>query len=91
VLTYIVAYRLEKGSFFAEVLDFPEASAFGPTVAETRGNLLSSLRYAAEDRLKKGDLLPMPDPGRGAVDAYLVERVTVLPGEGQWVRVQVAE
>ena len=90
MLTYTVAYRLEMGSFFAEVLDFPEAVAIGPTVAETRGNLLSALRYAAEGRLQKGELLPMPDPGRGAVDAYLVERVTVLPGEGQWVRVQVA-
>ena len=29
MLSYKVAYRLQMGTFFAEVADFPEASAFG--------------------------------------------------------------
>jgi predicted RNase H-like HicB family nuclease len=91
VLTYRIAYRMELGSFFAEALDFPEASAFGPTVAEARGNLLSALRYAAEDRLRRGQMLPMPDPLRAAPDAYLVETVTVLPVDDRHVTVRLAQ
>ena len=79
MLTYRVAYRLQMGSFVAEVLDFPGAIAFGATVADARANLVSALRYAAESRLRQGEMLPMPDPHVGAVDAYLIEPVIVLP------------
>jgi hypothetical protein len=42
MLNYRVAYRLQMGAFFAEVLDFPEATAFGSTVTEARHNLVSA-------------------------------------------------
>jgi predicted RNase H-like HicB family nuclease len=90
MLTYRVAYRLQLGCFFAEVFDFPEATAFGTTVAEARANLLSALRYAAEQRLKRGQLLPVPDPRRVAGDAYLLESVTVLPADEARVTVHAS-
>jgi predicted RNase H-like HicB family nuclease len=71
MLNYKVFYRKQMGSFQAEVPDFPGATAFGMTVAEARDNVLSALRYAAERRIRRGELLPMPDPARTAADAYL--------------------
>jgi predicted RNase H-like HicB family nuclease len=89
VLNYRVAYRLQMGAFFAEVLDFPEATAIGATVTDARHNLVSALRYAAENRLRRGEFLPMPDPTRTAPDAYTLEMVTLIPSEGNRVAVQV--
>jgi predicted RNase H-like HicB family nuclease len=77
------------GFFFAEVLDFPDTSALGATLPDARANLLSALRYAAERRLKRGELLPIPDPGRAAGDAYLVETLTLLPRGDDTVGVEV--
>jgi predicted RNase H-like HicB family nuclease len=88
MLTYKVAYRLHMGAFFAEVLDFPEAAAFGPTLAEARSNVCATLRRAAEERLRRGELLPVPQPGRMAPDAYAVEVVTVLPYDEERVEVR---
>ena len=90
MLNYRVAYRMRMGAFFAEVLDFPEASAFGTTVSEARRNLASALRYAAEKRLRRGELLPLPDPSCGAADAYTLESVMVLPCEDNRITVQFA-
>jgi hypothetical protein len=89
VLNYKIAYHLRLGAFFAEVLDFPEATAFGPTVAAARDGVLCALRYAAQRRLKRGELLPVPDGGRTVADAYLVEVVSLLPSpdEGVWAQV----
>jgi predicted RNase H-like HicB family nuclease len=89
MLNYRVAYRLQMGAFFAEVLDFPEASAFGSSVVEARQNLISALRYAAENRLRRGELLPLPDPTRAAPDAYTTEMATVVPCFDNRVSVQV--
>lgn len=89
MLNYRVAYRLQMGAFFAEVLDFPEASAFGTTVVEARQNLVSALRYAAENRLRRGEFLPLPDPARTAPDAYTMETAIVMPSEDNRVAVQV--
>jgi predicted RNase H-like HicB family nuclease len=88
MLNYKVAYHLRLGAFFAEVLDFPEATAFGPTVAAAREGVLCALRYAAQRRLRRGELLPVPDPSRTVADAYLVEVVSLLPSpdEGVWVQ-----
>ncbi len=88
MLNYKIAYYLRLGVFFAEVLDFPEVTAFGPTVAAARDGVLCALRYAAQRRLRRGELLPVPDDGRTAADAYLVEVVSLLPSpdEGVWVR-----
>jgi hypothetical protein len=88
MLNYKVAYHLRMGAFFAEVLDFPEATAFGPTVAAAREGVLYALRYAAQRLLRRGELLPVPDPNRVAPDAYLVEVVSLLPSpdEGVWVQ-----
>jgi predicted RNase H-like HicB family nuclease len=88
MLNYKVFYRMQMGSFQAEVPDFPEATAFGMTVAEARANVFSALRYAAEKRIRRGELLPMPDPARTAADAYLVETVVVLPQGAEGVSVQ---
>ena len=77
------------GSFFAEVLDFPEATAFGATVSEARHNLISTLRYAAEKRLRRGELLPLPDPTLTASDAYTLETITLLPSDDNRVAIQV--
>jgi predicted RNase H-like HicB family nuclease len=79
MLTYKVAYRLRMGAFFAEVLDFPEVTAFGPTVADVRSAIVGALRYNAERHLRRGELLPLPQPGRMAPDAYQVESFRVLP------------
>jgi hypothetical protein len=89
MLTYKASYRMHMGAFSALVLDFPEASAFGPTLSEARHNLLLALRYAAERKLRRGDLLPMPDPHAGDAEAYLIEPVTVWPTAADRVNVQV--
>ena len=60
MLTYKVAYWLRMGTFFAEVLDFPEVTAVGHTVAETRINILNTLRYTAERHLRHGGSMPPP-------------------------------
>jgi predicted RNase H-like HicB family nuclease len=90
MLTYKVAYHLRMGVFFAEVLDFPDVTAMGPTVAEARVHLQSALRYAAERRLRQGELMPLPQPGRMAPEAYAVEVVTVLPYADNRVEVHTA-
>jgi predicted RNase H-like HicB family nuclease len=74
--------RREAGLFFAEAPDFPEATAFGASMAEARDHVFSALRWAAEARLRRGDVLPLPDSGRVAADAYAVETVVLLP-EGE--------
>lgn len=89
MLSYKIAYRMQMGTFSALVLDFPEASAFGATLADARNNLLFALRYAAERKLRRGELLPVPDPLRSDPDAYLVENVTVLPESEDRVQVLV--
>ena len=76
---YQAAYRRGAGVFFAEAPDFPKATAFGESMAEARGNLYGALRRAVEERLRRGEVLPLPDPGRVAADAYAVETVVVLP------------
>jgi predicted RNase H-like HicB family nuclease len=90
VFQYKVAYRMQMGAFFAEVLDFPEVTAFGPTMAEARANLCQSIRYAAERLLRRGEVLPLPNPDAAAADAYGVEFVGVVPtGDTQvWVQLQ---
>jgi predicted RNase H-like HicB family nuclease len=79
MLTYRAAYRMQMGAVVSEVLDFPGATAFGATLAEARANLVSALRYAAESMLRRGELLPMPNTHAGAVDAYLVEPILLVP------------
>ena len=79
VFRYKVAFRLQMGAFFAEVLDFPEVTAIGPTLADARANVCQALRYAAERCLRRGEVLPLPNPDLSAADAYGVEFVGVLP------------
>jgi predicted RNase H-like HicB family nuclease len=75
---------MQMGTFFAETLDFPEVTALGPTMADARTNLCLALRYAAEKLLRRGDVLPLPDPDAPAPDAYGVEFVGVVPtGDAQ--------
>src|SRR5215831_15911104 len=88
MLSYRAAYRLRLGTFFAEVPGFPEANAFGVTLAEARANLIYALRFAAETRLRRGDVLPIPSaspPG----DAYMTETLTLLPQAGNRIEVQI--
>jgi predicted RNase H-like HicB family nuclease len=89
MLSYKAVYRYQMGAFFAEVLDFPGASALGPTLAEARANLLSALRYAAQRRLARGQLLPIPALAHSAGDVYLTETLTLLPGGDNTVAVEV--
>jgi predicted RNase H-like HicB family nuclease len=89
MISYKAAYRLQMGTFFAEVPDFPDTSAFGPSLAEARSNLVTALRIAAERRLRRGEFLPIPDPDRAVADAYLVETVTVVPTSADQVMVHV--
>jgi predicted RNase H-like HicB family nuclease len=88
MLSYKAAYRMHLGAFTALVLDFPEATAFGATLAEARNNLQLALRYAAERKLRRGEMLPMPDPDAGDGEAYLVETLTVWPQSTDRVNVQ---
>jgi hypothetical protein len=46
---------------------------------EARDKLRRSLLYAAGARLRRGELLPLPDGGSTAAEAYNMEEVTVLP------------
>jgi len=87
MIDYEVAYRREMGAFVAQVIGFPEASAFAPTLGEARANLHAALRQAAESLLRRGAMLPIPGPAGGAADAYLVERVRVVPAGGDRVRI----
>lgn len=82
MLTYRVIFRQQLGAFVVDVADFPEASSFGATLMDARNNLLNSLRFAAETRLRRGELLPIPDATRPIHDAYAVEEVILLP-EGE--------
>ncbi len=90
MLRYRAVYRLQRGSFFAEVHDFPEATSFGATLAEARAHLLSALRYAAERRLRHGEQLPIPDANHSPGDVYLVELLTLLPRGDNTLGVEVA-
>ena len=87
MLSYTVSYRMQMGAFTAKVIDFPEAEALGATLAEARGNVLVSLRYAAERRLRRGELLPIPGHS-GDAEAYLLESVRLWPRGGDGVEVQ---
>lgn len=88
MLNYKAAYRFQQGVFFAEVLDFPEASAFGQTLGQARDNLISALKFAVERVLRRGELLPLPDPRKTSADAYLLETLTVVPDEGDRIMVR---
>ncbi len=84
MIDYTVAYRMDGGAFFAEVIGFPEASAFGVSLAGARENVLSALRLAAEQALRRGAVLPLPDAHSAVADAYLIERVRLMPdGDGR--------
>ena len=90
MIDYKIAYHLRLGAFFAEVLDFPEVTAFGPTVAVARDGILCALRYAARRLLQRGELLPVPDANRTVPDAYLIEVVSLLPSPDEGVTVRTA-
>jgi predicted RNase H-like HicB family nuclease len=79
---------MQMGAFFAEALDFPHVTAFGPTMADARANLCLAMRYAAEKLLRRGEVLPLPDPNATAADAYGVEVVGVVPTGDEQVLVQ---
>jgi predicted RNase H-like HicB family nuclease len=89
MISYRVAYRLDTGMFFAEVPDFPEASALGASLSDARNNVLLALTSAAERKLRRGDVLPIPDPHRGPSDAYLVESVLLVPLDEERVEARV--
>ena len=88
MFTYKVVYQLRLGAFFAEVLDFPEVNAFGPTVADARAGVLGALRYAAECRLRQGHPMPLSRPDCLPPDAYAVETFAVLPNGDNRVDIQ---
>ena len=88
MLSYTVSYRMQMGAFTARVIDFPEADALGATLEQARNNVLESLRYAAERRLRRGELLPIPGRTNGDAEAYLVEEVSLWPQGGDRVQVQ---
>jgi hypothetical protein len=90
VYTYKVAYQLRMGTIFVEVPDFPEATAFGPNLEVARAGILGALRYNAERRLRRGEPLPLGQPGRTAPDAYIVETVTLIPYGDNRVDVQLS-
>jgi predicted RNase H-like HicB family nuclease len=82
MLTYRAAYRMRMGMFVGEVPDVPEATGFGVTVGDARSYLLAALRLACEQRLRRGEMLPLP-AFTAAADAYVQENVTVMPdGDG---------
>jgi predicted RNase H-like HicB family nuclease len=89
MLSYQAVYRLHLGAFLAEVVDFPDVSAFGATLSDARNNLVNSLRYAAERRLRRGGFLPIPDHPHESGDAYLIETLTLLPTSDDRVAVLV--
>lgn len=84
MLTYQAVYRYQGGMFFGEVPDFPEANALGARLADTRENLLSALRQAAQRRLRQGELLPLPNDSADVGDAYAVERLIITPYPGEY-------
>lgn len=88
MLSYQAVYRMQMGAFTACVPDFPDARALGATVADARHNLIVALRYAAERRLRHGELLPIPQTSFGDPEAYLVETLSVWPQGGDRVLVQ---
>jgi predicted RNase H-like HicB family nuclease len=89
MIRYQAAYRLQMGTFFAEVPDFLDVSAIGQSLAQTRNQLVTALRIAAEGKLRRGELLPLPNPNRTQPEAYLVETLTVLPVSADQVTIQV--
>ena len=86
---YQVTYRMQMGAFFAEVSEFPDVSAYGPTLSDARSNLIASLSYAANRKLRRGEPMPLPEP-RPTADAYFVESVVLLPVGDDRVEVRVA-
>jgi hypothetical protein len=88
VFGYQVTFRMEMGAFVAETSEFPEATAFGPTLSAARDNFVAALSYAAHRRLRRGEPMPLPAP-RPTGNAYLVENVTLLPLGDDRVEVRV--
>jgi predicted RNase H-like HicB family nuclease len=89
MLNYQAVYRLETGTFFVVVQDFPDAVAFASTLSEARARLLATLRFAAERALRAGEMLPLPSRDVPVADAYLVESIRVLPRGDNQVSVEV--
>jgi predicted RNase H-like HicB family nuclease len=85
---YQVTYRMQRGAFFAEVSEFPDASAFGATLSDARNNLVTALNYAAQRKLRRGEPMPLPSP-HPAADAYLIESVVLVPISEERVEVRV--
>jgi len=89
MISYQVVYKLHTGTFFAEVPDFPESSSQGASLSEARQAVVLSLKSAAERKLRRGEVLPIPDPHRARPEAYLVESVMLLPLDGERVEARV--
>lgn len=77
MLVYKAAYKLVEGVYLGEVLDFPGAVSFGPTLDEARRNLAGALYDMAETNLLRGEALPLPDASRSDPEADLEEPICV--------------
>jgi predicted RNase H-like HicB family nuclease len=85
---YKIAYWLRQGTVYAEVLEFPEATAFGATVSDARAAVIDALRCAPERRLRCSEILPSSQPGRSPAGPDFVEAILVLPYADNRVEVQ---
>jgi len=78
MLTYKAMYKFTNEGVHAEVLDFPGAISFGPSLEQARRMLASALVDMAETNLLRGEPLPRPDPTCTDPEADLEEPIHLL-------------
>jgi predicted RNase H-like HicB family nuclease len=79
MLTYKVVYRLRDGMILVDVPGFPGVTAFGKGMHDARSNIASALKYAAELKMKRGEVLPICETEEVIGDSYMVETASILP------------
>jgi predicted RNase H-like HicB family nuclease len=78
MLEYHAAYyEIEDGWYMAKILDFPGAVSQGRTLQSARRMLRDALEGLVDFILKKGELLPKPNPRARDRTAVYQEKVSV--------------
>ncbi len=78
MVSYKAMYRFIDEGVHAEVLDFPGAISFGPTLDDARRLLAAALVDMAETSLLLGEALPRPDPTVTDPEADIEEPIYLL-------------
>jgi predicted RNase H-like HicB family nuclease len=78
MIAYRAMYKFLDDGVHAEVLDFPGVITCGKDLDQTRRLLRSALVDMAEEALRHGEPLPIPDPRATDPDSDLEEPIYLL-------------